>query len=70
MKLIGAGFRDRVDNATRGTSVLSSEVRSVDLKLANRRLANRLGAASASSLFREKALVVVAAVYGAVIQQP
>ncbi len=69
MKLVCARLCDGVDDASRGTPVLGREVWGINLKLTNRCLTDWIRAASASSLFREKALVIVAAINGAVIQQ-
>src|ERR1041385_1874423 len=69
MKFVGAGFRDGVDNTARGASVFGRVIRSVDLVLTNRRLANYITDARAALLFREEGLIVVAAVDGAVVQQ-
>src|SRR2546422_2968805 len=70
MKLIGAGLGYRIDNAAGGTAIFSRKVRSVDLKLADRRLAHYVADAGTSSLLRKERLVIVAAVNRTIIQQP
>src|SRR6185369_5984330 len=56
-------------HAASGTAVLRRVARRVDLKLANRSLADRVADARAAAFFGEERLVVVAAVDRVVVKQ-
>ncbi len=69
MQLVCSRLGDCVGNATRRTSILGRVTRSVNLKLANRGLANNIRNARAAALFSEEGLIVVAAIHGVVVQE-
>src|SRR5262245_12384919 len=69
MQIVGPALGHGVGHAAGRASVFGGIIRGVDLKLADRRLADRIADASAAALFGKERLVVVAAVYRIVIQQ-
>src|SRR5260370_27772705 len=69
VQLVCSRLGDCVGNATRRTSILGRVTRSVNLKLANRGLANNIRNARAAALFSEERLIVVAAIHGVVVQE-
>src|SRR5436190_1507029 len=69
MELVRAALGHGVGDAAGGTTVLGRVARCVYLKLANRRLANKVRDAGAAALFSEERLIVVATVYGIVVEQ-
>src|SRR5688572_7404504 len=69
VQIVGSAFGDGVGHAAGGAAVFRRIIRGVDLKLADRRLTDRIAQTGAAAFFAEERLVVVAAVNGVVVEQ-